>query len=1085
MLLPRAGNVAAAAAAADTRHRLIISTDIGGDPNDRQELIYFLTHVNEFRVRGLIASAAGTPDELGPVNTVAAQPALINGYVNNYGTDRANLTVHAPPASDWPTSAELLALVKTGSTLRQSQHLSASATPTGRGDAWAHIIAMVDESAELLWISIWGGAFDTAQAILSASISKSSSAFAAFKSKLRIHTITDQDTQDDNTLGTISWIRANHPDIWMIQNGPFRIDRFDRQFRGGYQNDHASGVPLVPSALFPMVHTPWVQTNVHGHGALGDAMPTNVGQFPLTTNNHSSGLKFADGAGWMAIMPNGLGDPNDPSAGSWGGRFIKMAEPNYYEDAQDLDTFNGSTVTGIRIKWCFARWREQIQNDLAARMDWCDTGVFANANHYPIAVLNGDTTKNFMHIAADGGATVNLSAAGSTDPDGNTLSYKWWHYKSVGNSYSGTISITGPTSQACSFPAPNTSTTIHIILEVRDNGTPPLTSYRRAIVTITAVGAPPAPLDATFWLRAEDAAAFTLSGSNVTAAANQGSAGGALNLTQGTAGSQPLRVAGVVNGKAVLRFDGGDFLRSAVVSGSAFLTADQNVVFLVQKQTGTKARNTSFTWRAAATTNRFTGHLSYDDVLYWDSGDTVASSGRVSVAQPMGWDDAWHIVELVRDGVTARIIVDGVERVSDATMLVGVSLATSQAFSLGAQYNGTDFFLGDLAEIIIARGSGAVDSAARLAVRQALATYYGIGLPGGGDQAPVVAIPLVDQNATVGSAFSYQFAAGSFTDPESVALTYTATLSSGAALPAWLTFTAGTRTFSGTPATGDIGTITVRVTATDPGALSVFDDFTIAVAAAGGATAGQLKITAEEPIASGLVFFAGSAPTGSSLIMRDQVASTAAVLAGGAPATLSRAHPTKAGWVGADFALSDSAIYWALSTQVKTITTAHTVFMHVTLDSVEAWCSLLNIPRSDTAYNDTNDGPIRWRRSSTTTSAFRNIISTTTTGKKEALVDPGITLWSGLGTRVLTYRRSGAASSARVGGTQAAVSSALTAALVWPTTSHIIVSAPHRTRLTIDGRWDGGLFQLAIWNRSLSDSEIAALEADPLLLQHQ
>lgn len=96
--------------------------------------------------------------------------------------------------------------------------------------------------------------------------------------------------------------------------------------------------------------------------------------------------------------------------------------------------------------------------------------------------------------------------------------------------------------------------------------------------------------------------------------------------------------------------------------------------------------------------------------------------------------------------------------------------------------------------------------------------------PGASNNPPVVAIPLVDQSATVGAAFSYTFNSGSFTDPEAGAITYSAT-----PLPAGVTFDGPTRTFSGTPTTG--GTTSVVVTATDPLGATVTDTFDIVVAA--------------------------------------------------------------------------------------------------------------------------------------------------------------------------------------------------------------------------------------------------------------
>jgi hypothetical protein len=57
----------------------------------------------------------------------------------------------------------------------------------------------------------------------------------------------------------------------------------------------------------------------------------------------------------------------------------------------------------------------------------------------------------------------------------------------------------------------------------------------------------------------------------------------------------------------------------------------------------------------------------------------------------------------------------------------------------------------------------------------------------------------------------------------------TATLVDGASLPTWLGFDATNRTFSGSPANGDVGAFDVTVTATDTGGLSAADTFTLEV----------------------------------------------------------------------------------------------------------------------------------------------------------------------------------------------------------------------------------------------------------------
>ncbi|WP_223488583.1 M10 family metallopeptidase C-terminal domain-containing protein [Pseudomonas sp. A-RE-19] len=98
------------------------------------------------------------------------------------------------------------------------------------------------------------------------------------------------------------------------------------------------------------------------------------------------------------------------------------------------------------------------------------------------------------------------------------------------------------------------------------------------------------------------------------------------------------------------------------------------------------------------------------------------------------------------------------------------------------------------------------------------------------NQAPVLATPLLDQNATENTPFSYVVPATSFTDPDNDSLSYTAKLANGSALPSWLTFDAATRTFSGTPSDTASGNYDVLVKATDPAGASVSDSFALVVA---------------------------------------------------------------------------------------------------------------------------------------------------------------------------------------------------------------------------------------------------------------
>jgi Ca2+-binding RTX toxin-like protein len=97
------------------------------------------------------------------------------------------------------------------------------------------------------------------------------------------------------------------------------------------------------------------------------------------------------------------------------------------------------------------------------------------------------------------------------------------------------------------------------------------------------------------------------------------------------------------------------------------------------------------------------------------------------------------------------------------------------------------------------------------------------------NDAPVVAAPLADRSHAEDARVSFQVPANAFSDVDGNALTLSATLASGAALPSWLSFNASTRTFSGTPPLNYNGALTVRVTATDPGGLRAFDDFVLKI----------------------------------------------------------------------------------------------------------------------------------------------------------------------------------------------------------------------------------------------------------------
>jgi hypothetical protein len=98
------------------------------------------------------------------------------------------------------------------------------------------------------------------------------------------------------------------------------------------------------------------------------------------------------------------------------------------------------------------------------------------------------------------------------------------------------------------------------------------------------------------------------------------------------------------------------------------------------------------------------------------------------------------------------------------------------------------------------------------------------------NDAPIVANSIADQSAVEDSSFTFTFAINTFNDVDAGAsLSYTATLDNNTPLPNWLSFNAGTRIFTGTPTNDDVGSINIKVTATDTSLASASDTFILTI----------------------------------------------------------------------------------------------------------------------------------------------------------------------------------------------------------------------------------------------------------------
>lgn len=435
-------------AAAD-KPRLVVLTDIGGDPDDQQSMIRLMVHANEFEIEGLIASAAGVPGEL---KFDAVKPELIREIVEAYGKVQPNLAKHDP---GFPDAKILLARIKSGNPLRGTDNIGAGKDT--EGSKW--IIEVADRKDDRpLSIVIWGGSTELAQALWRVRNDRTPEDVAKFIGKLRVYSIGHQDN-------TGPWINKEFPDLFFIlSKAPEGGDRREGGYRGMYLGGDES-----------LTSREWVDKHVRkDHGPLGALYPTSTWTAP---NPHAT-LKEGDTPSWFYFLPTGLGEVEHPEWGNWGGRFKKVSGKRF-EDARNLVGSKTEARSNVY------RWRPAYQNEFAARMDWCVKTPNV-ANHPPVVVLNGDKSKKGIDIPVESGRSTKLSAAGSTDPDGNALRYRWFVCREA-STFEGESAIrdADKVETIVDVPTEAKGKSIQVILEVTDGGKPTLTRYRRAVLNVS------------------------------------------------------------------------------------------------------------------------------------------------------------------------------------------------------------------------------------------------------------------------------------------------------------------------------------------------------------------------------------------------------------------------------------------------------------------------------------------------------------------------------------------------------------------------------------------------------------------------
>ena len=412
--------------------RVIIETDAGGDPDDEQSLVRFLLYTNEWDVEGILCTRPQTKRDENK-NQEKTGLDIVRRQLKAYAAVYDKLKQHG----DFPLPDKLWMLTVAG----YEDH-----------DEGVKLIidALDRDDPRPIWFSNWGtndGTTSSLQRALDQILKeRGQDTYAKLKSKLRL---CSDDKFGDHTskLGPPwkLWVYTKYPDMdggrWYHRFGPLTAT--------------AGGFDLQRDVLT-------------GHGPLGETYPTNT---------HLK-QKEGDTPEFLYLIPNGLNEPEEPTWGSWAGRFGKQKDAGerayYWPNVRD--TLDGKAHRDNTLR----PWAAHIQNDFKARMDWCVKDR-NQANHPPVPRLARP-----LREQVKAGETVELDATSSSDPDNDALNFEWRYYAEAGSYRGEAPKLDVSRKGKVSFAVPKVSqeATLHVILILTDAGEPPLTRYARSVITV-------------------------------------------------------------------------------------------------------------------------------------------------------------------------------------------------------------------------------------------------------------------------------------------------------------------------------------------------------------------------------------------------------------------------------------------------------------------------------------------------------------------------------------------------------------------------------------------------------------------------
>ncbi len=472
----------------NTKHRLLIMADMGNEPDEVQQMVHMIMYSNEFDLEGLIAvsgkylhSTHRLPER------TRLYPDLFHLIIDAYEKDLKNLERHA---HGWPKPDYLRSIVKSG-----QPDYGVAGMGEGKSTEGSKLIIECLERVDPhpLYVVVNAGSNTLAQAIIDFEATHSSAELDAVIGKLRVFENGAQDNAG-------AWICANYPDIHWVRSNYQTYCYGGPSVRGKLKKYQVGPHTWEPYEYSFLGQHHWALDHIKvNHGWLGKTWPLRI--------MGAGSIHFLEGGGtipWLGLVHQGLWDINQPHWGGWSGRFTREKVKNEWSRHKDIQVDEEKygdfyLFTEAADNWVdeesdvhyhneFApiwRWRRAMYNDFKCRMDWC-VNDYADANHNPIAAINGDREEKIHFIDTKPGQMVKLDASNSTDPDGDELAFNWWIYPEA-SSYEKQIILPDPHKSDLAFEIPEDAggSEIHLILEISDNHeTANLMDYRRIVISV-------------------------------------------------------------------------------------------------------------------------------------------------------------------------------------------------------------------------------------------------------------------------------------------------------------------------------------------------------------------------------------------------------------------------------------------------------------------------------------------------------------------------------------------------------------------------------------------------------------------------